>query len=52
MSNGKRISSGPRMSRRRFIASAAAAAGAAGLAGVLPEHLAKAATARSAPFDL
>jgi phospholipase C len=53
MSNNERTSfSGPRMSRRRFVASAAATAGAAGLAGVLPESLAKAATARSAPFDL
>jgi phospholipase C len=53
MSNNERTSfSGPRMSRRRFVASAAATAGAAGLVGVLPENLAKAATARSAPFDL
>jgi phospholipase C len=40
------------MSRRQFIASAAATAGAAALAGTLPEALAKAAAARSAPFDL
>jgi phospholipase C len=53
MSNSKRIPlSGLRLSRRRFIASAAATAGAAGMAGVLPENLAKAAAARSAPFDL
>jgi phospholipase C len=56
MSNGKPNlfagTSGLRMSRRRFIAGSAATAGAAGVAGVLPERLARAATARSAPFDL
>jgi len=53
MSNNQRTSfSRPRMSRRRFIASAAATAGAAALAGTLPKALAKAAAARSAPFDL
>jgi phospholipase C len=38
--------------RRRFVASAAAVAGAAGLAGVLPESLARAATAAPKEFDL
>jgi phospholipase C len=42
----------PRMSRRGFVASAAAVAGAAGLAGVLPESLARAATASPREFDL
>ncbi|HLI01508.1 MAG TPA: alkaline phosphatase family protein [Acidimicrobiales bacterium] len=44
--------SDPRMSRRQFVASAAALAGAAGLAGVLPANLAKAATAAPKKFDL
>jgi phospholipase C len=53
MSDNERTSfSRPRMSRRRFIAGASAMAGAAALAGTLPEALAKAAAARSAPFDL
>jgi phospholipase C len=43
---------GPRMNRRTFVASAATVAGAAGLAGVLPENLARAATASPKPFDL
>jgi phospholipase C len=42
----------PRMNRRSFVASAAAIAGAAGLAGVLPENLARAATASPQKFDL
>jgi phospholipase C len=48
----KRIRSFGRMNRRSFVASAAAVAGAAGLAGVLPENLAKAATASPREFDL
>src|SRR5262245_25773132 len=54
MTDNKRIhSSGMRMSRRRFVASAAAVAGAAGLAGVLPDNLARAAAAaRPGSFDL
>ncbi|MFJ5612634.1 phospholipase C [Streptomyces sp. NPDC093221] len=40
------------ISRRRFVASAAALAGAAGVAGVLPENLARAATAGPAEGDL
>ena len=47
-----RIRSFGRMNRRSFVASAAAVAGAAGLAGVLPENLAKAATASPRKFDL
>jgi phospholipase C len=43
---------GPRLTRRGFTASTAAVAGAAGLAGVLPESLARAATARPRRFDL
>jgi phospholipase C len=43
---------GPRMNRRTFVASSAAVAGAAGLAGVLPENLARAATASPRAFDL
>jgi phospholipase C len=50
--NERTSSSGPRMSRRRFIASAAATAGAFGLAGVLPESLARAAAAPRTPYDL
>lgn len=42
----------PRLSRRQFVASAAAVAGAAGLAGFLPDKLAAAAAARPASFDL
>ena len=42
----------PRMNRRGFVASAAAVAGAAGLAGILPENLARAATASPREFDL
>ena len=45
-------SSGPRIGRRTFVASAAAVAGAAGLAGVLPENLARAATLSPKKFDL
>ena len=43
---------GPRVTRRGFVASAAAVAGAAGLAGVLPANLAKAATKSPRKFDL
>jgi phospholipase C len=43
--NDTSSSSTPAFSRRRFITSAAALAGAAGVAGVLPENLARAATA-------
>ena len=43
---------GPRVTRRGFVASAAAVAGAAGLAGVLPANLAKAATMSPRKFDL
>jgi len=42
----------PRLSRRRFVASAAAVAAAAGLAGTLPEALARAAGAATTSFDL
>ncbi|WP_203925096.1 alkaline phosphatase family protein, partial [Rugosimonospora africana] len=42
----------PSISRRRFLASAASLAGAAGLAGILPENLAEAATAKAKGFDL
>jgi len=52
MTNRRNSSFNPRMSRRRFIASAAAVAGAAGLAGTLPEMLARAASARPMDFDL
>src|SRR6202042_824790 len=45
-------SSGPRMGRRTFVASAATVAGAAGLAGVLPENLARAATRSPRDFKL
>jgi phospholipase C len=49
----KRINSFGRMTRRRFVGSAAAVAGAAGLAGVLPESLARAASATPPKsFDL
>ena len=41
-----------RMTRRTFVASAAAVAGAAGLAGVLPANLARAATRSPGEFDL
>lgn len=40
------------VSRRQFIAGAAALAGAAGFAGVLPDHLARAAAAKPQRFDL
>ncbi|HEX3814099.1 MAG TPA: alkaline phosphatase family protein [Mycobacteriales bacterium] len=40
------------VSRRQFVTGAAALAGAAGLAGVLPDHLARAATAKPQHFDL
>ena len=40
------------MTRRTFVASAAAVAGAAGLAGVLPANLARAATMSPQKFDL
>jgi phospholipase C len=43
---------GPRVTRRGFVASAAAVAGAAGLAGVLPANLARAATMSPRKFDL
>jgi phospholipase C len=54
MTDNNRIhSAGTRMSRRRFVASAAAVAGAAGLAGVLPDSLARAAAAKPpGSFDL
>jgi phospholipase C len=52
MTDKRTRSFGPRMNRRSFVASAAAVAGAAGLAGVLPENLAKAATASPKRFDL
>jgi phospholipase C len=43
---------GSRLSRRSFVASAAAVAGAAGFAGMLPESLAAAATRSAKDFDL
>ena len=52
MTSKRMFSFNPRMSRRRFVASAAAVAGAAGLAGTLPESLAKAAAAPPKDFDL
>jgi phospholipase C len=53
MTENKRTFSGPKLTRRGFVASAATVAGAAGLAGVLPESLARAATfKRPERFDL
>jgi phospholipase C len=52
MTDDRTNSSGPRMNRRSFVASAAAVAGAAGLSGVLPENLARAATRKPQRFDL
>jgi phospholipase C len=52
MTDKRTRSFGPRVTRRGFVASAAAVAGAAGLAGVLPENLARAATASPREFDL
>ncbi|WP_405579203.1 phospholipase C [Streptomyces sp. NBC_01190] len=50
MSNTASARSG--LSRRRFVSSAAALAGAAGMAGLLPENLARAATASPAKGSL
>ena len=52
MTDKRTHSSGPRIGRRTFVASAATVAGAAGLAGVLPENLARAATRSPRDFDL
>jgi phospholipase C len=52
MTDKRKRSFGPAMNRRTFVASAATVAGAAGLAGVLPENLARAATASPKEFDL
>jgi phospholipase C len=52
MTDKRTHSSGPRINRRTFVASAATVAGAAGLAGVLPENLARAATRSPKEFDL
>ncbi len=52
MTDKRKDSSGPRINRRTFVASAATVAGAAGLAGVLPENLARAATRSPRDFDL
>jgi phospholipase C len=52
MANKRTFSFNAAMSRRGFVASAAAVAGAAGLAGVLPERLADAATRSPRDFDL
>jgi len=52
MANKRTFSFNPRMTRRRFVATASAVAGAAGLAGVLPAKLAEAATRAPQEFDL
>ena len=52
MTENRKHWSGPRASRRQVIASAAAVAGAAGFAGLLPENLARAATASPRELDL
>jgi phospholipase C len=52
MTDKRTHSSGPRMGRRTFVASAATVAGAAGLAGVLPANLARAATRSPREFNL
>ena len=52
MTENKRFRSFAPMTRRRFVASAATVAGAAGFAGVLPDSLARAASANPRKFDL